>query len=90
MVNGMRTTIDKAGRIVVPKVVRDAMGLAPGRRVDIVFTDGRLEISATPVELEMTTVDGLPVLQALEELPPLSADAVRETQESIRAERGRM
>jgi AbrB family looped-hinge helix DNA binding protein len=26
----MRTTIDKAGRVVIPKVLRDALGLAAG------------------------------------------------------------
>jgi AbrB family looped-hinge helix DNA binding protein len=26
----MRTTIDKAGRVVIPKGLRDALGLAPG------------------------------------------------------------
>jgi AbrB family looped-hinge helix DNA binding protein len=27
---GMRTTIDKAGRLVIPKALRDAIGLAAG------------------------------------------------------------
>jgi AbrB family looped-hinge helix DNA binding protein len=31
----MKTTIDSAGRIVVPKPLRDALGLAPGTAVDI-------------------------------------------------------
>lgn len=26
----MRSTIDKAGRLVIPKAVRDSLGLAPG------------------------------------------------------------
>ena len=28
--HGMRGTIDKAGRVVIPKPLRDAVGLAPG------------------------------------------------------------
>ncbi|HVB05607.1 MAG TPA: AbrB/MazE/SpoVT family DNA-binding domain-containing protein [Acidimicrobiales bacterium] len=31
----METTIDSAGRIVVPKPLRDALGLEPGTTVDI-------------------------------------------------------
>lgn len=31
----MKTTIDKAGRIVVPKALREAVGLTPGSTVDI-------------------------------------------------------
>jgi AbrB family looped-hinge helix DNA binding protein len=29
-VPGMRTTIDQAGRVVIPKRLREALGLAPG------------------------------------------------------------
>ena len=31
----MRTTIDSLGRVVVPKALRDALGLTPGSTVDI-------------------------------------------------------
>jgi AbrB family looped-hinge helix DNA binding protein len=31
----MKTTIDSVGRIVVPKLLRDALGLTPGSTVDI-------------------------------------------------------
>lgn len=31
----MKTTIDSAGRVVVPKPLRDALGLTPGSHLDI-------------------------------------------------------
>lgn len=31
----MKTTIDSAGRLVVPKVLRDRLGLKPGSTVDL-------------------------------------------------------
>jgi len=50
---GMRTTIDKAGRLVVPKVLRDRLGLQSGEveitadgaslRVEPVFDDSLVE-----------------------------------------------
>jgi AbrB family looped-hinge helix DNA binding protein len=31
----MEATVDQAGRIVLPKLIRDALGLLPGTKVDI-------------------------------------------------------
>jgi AbrB family looped-hinge helix DNA binding protein len=32
----MRTTIDKAGRVVIPAAVRERIGLSPGSEIEIV------------------------------------------------------
>jgi AbrB family looped-hinge helix DNA binding protein len=39
----MRTTIDKAGRLVVPKELREQLGFTPGTELDLTAVDGRLE-----------------------------------------------
>jgi AbrB family looped-hinge helix DNA binding protein len=47
----MRTTIDKAGRLVIPAAIRDRAGLSPGTTIEISFdeTGVRLErIAAGP------------------------------------------
>lgn len=80
----MRTTIDAAGRIVVPKAARDAMGLTAGREVDIVFTDGRIEIELAPADVRVEVVDGLPRLITDGDLPPLTDDDVRAAIEATR------
>lgn len=80
----MRTTIDGAGRIVVPKAAREAMGLSAGREVDIVFTNGRIEIELAPAEVLLDNSDGLPRLTSLGALPPITDDEVRETIEGTR------
>jgi len=80
----MKATIDAAGRIVVPKSLRQALGLKPGQPLEIRAGDGRLEIeiAATPVKLKKRGKGMVAVPDA--ELPPLTADLVRETLERIR------
>jgi AbrB family looped-hinge helix DNA binding protein len=41
----MRTTIDTAGRLVVPKPLRDELGFAPGMELELDAVDGRLEVA---------------------------------------------
>lgn len=80
----MRTTIDAAGRIVVPKAVRDAMKLEAGRAVDIVFVDGRIEIELAPAEVTLEAGDDLPVLRSVDDLPPLTDAEVRDALDAAR------
>jgi AbrB family looped-hinge helix DNA binding protein len=80
----MRTTIDRAGRIVVPKPLRDALSLRGGETLELSVRDGRLEAEpvATPMRLERRP-DGV-VAVADTDLPPLTADQVRATLEQTR------
>jgi AbrB family looped-hinge helix DNA binding protein len=80
----MRTTIDAAGRVVVPKNLRDRLGLSGGRALEIREREGRIEIEpvATPMTLEHRT--GGPVAVPDEALPPLTDDIVRATVERTR------
>jgi AbrB family looped-hinge helix DNA binding protein len=41
----MHVSIDKAGRVVVPKPMRDALGISPETPLDIDVVDGHLELS---------------------------------------------
>jgi AbrB family looped-hinge helix DNA binding protein len=49
----MRTTIDKAGRVVIPATVRDRAGFTPGTELEITADDlgVRLERVAPPPRL---------------------------------------
>ncbi|HTY48299.1 MAG TPA: AbrB/MazE/SpoVT family DNA-binding domain-containing protein [Steroidobacteraceae bacterium] len=80
----MKTTIDAAGRIVVPKPLRQALGLMPGQVLEVRAGDGRLEIeiAATPMVLQKRGKDVVAVPQV--ELPTLTAEEVRATLERIR------
>lgn len=80
----MQTTIDGAGRVVIPKAIRDAMGLEPGGRIDVVFVDGRIEIEVAYLPTHVEMRDGLPVIVADAEVPELTTEMVRATLEAIR------
>jgi AbrB family looped-hinge helix DNA binding protein len=80
----MRTTIDAAGRIVVPKRVRDAMGLDAGREIDVIFTDGRIEIELAPADVTVESEVGLPRLVPRAALPGLTDEQVRDALEATR------
>ena len=80
----MRTTIDAAGRIVVPKSIRESMGLGAGQQLDIVFTDGRIEIEFAPLAVHVEKRGHIPVIVPDEDVLPLSEDVVRETLEALR------
>jgi len=81
----MITTIDKAGRVVVPKSMREALGLEVGGSVEIDIDDGRIVMAPAPVAKRLTVgADGRPVIVADRPLPPLSEEMVRATLEAIR------
>lgn len=79
----MRTTIDAGGRVVIPKAIRERLGLAPGAEVEVLEADGRVEISPWLAAIEVVEVDGRLVARG-EGLPVLTDEAVRETIERTR------
>jgi len=80
----MRTTIDAVGRIVVPKPLRQALGLKPGQLLEMRAGVGRLaiEIVPTPVTLKKRGKGVVAVPDT--ELTTLTAEQVRETLERVR------
>ena len=83
----MKTTIDSAGRIVIPRDIRHAIGLEPGTVVEVEARDGgiSIELAATPVKI--VKHGRLRVAEAVENQPTLSEAEVRALREEIRGGR---
>ena len=80
----MKAVIDRAGRIVVPKPLRQALGLKPGQPLEIRAGDGRLEIEVASTPMRLRKRGKSLVAVPDNRLPPLTAEHVRETLERVR------
>lgn len=80
----MKTTIDAAGRVVIPKALRDKLGLTGGRAVEVREREGRLEIDALPTPMKLLRRGRMRVAVPGRKLPALTDDIVRDTLERIR------
>ncbi len=76
--------MDGAGRIVIPKALRDAAGLTAGSPVDIRVVGGHIEIDVPATPMRLVERDGALVAVPDEPLPILTSALVRETLESTR------
>jgi len=80
----MRTTIDRAGRLVVPKPIRDRLALRGGETLEVEERDGVIELRPATSEVRIVETEHGPVLVGLEHLPPLTDEMVRDTLERVR------
>jgi AbrB family looped-hinge helix DNA binding protein len=80
----MLATIDAGGRVVVPKDVRERLGLRPGMQVQLTEVDGALEITPMVTPMSVVERNGVIVLESERTMPTLTAEQVREVQESTR------
>ena len=73
--HAMRTTIDRAGRLVIPRSLRDRIGLANGGEVDLELDGASVRI-APVTGRDLTEERGLLVIPAAG--TPITGAAVRE------------
>ena len=87
----MRTTIDPAGRLVIPKDIRREAGLEPGVPLDIRFREGRIEIEPSPLPVTLVRKGKLLVATPETDVVNLTEDTVEQTRRAIRrGRRGRV
>lgn len=80
----MRTVIDSAGRLVVPKAARDELGLTAGTELELRVVDQRIEIEVPATAMRLETDEHGVVAVTEREMPVLTAEMVRETLERVR------
>jgi AbrB family looped-hinge helix DNA binding protein len=76
----MNTTveIDKAGRIVVPKKLRDAMHLVPGTQLRIERSGDRLTLLPSTNQARLVIENGVPSIFPADHAPILTDEMVKE------------
>lgn len=80
----MKTTIDASGRLVIPKPIRDAAGLAAGMELVVTLRDGVLEILPAPAEVRIERRGRLRVAEAADGSAELDRETVEETRRRLR------
>lgn len=83
----MRITIDSAGRLVIPKALRDAVGIVAGGTVEATLRDGRIELEVPPAEVRVERRGRVCVALPNTPTPPLRSDDVQATVDALRTER---
>jgi AbrB family looped-hinge helix DNA binding protein len=87
MTSTMPITMDKAGRLVIPKAVREEAGIEPGTPLRIGVRDGRVEIEPECAKIRIVDSHGLRVAELVDPKPPLSAKAIRALTHRLRDRR---
>lgn len=80
----MRSTIDSAGRVVIPKALRQRLGLTGGETIEVRERDGRIEIEPAPTEMSLVKERHGLAAVPVHDLPLLTDDVVRATLERMR------
>lgn len=80
----MKSTIDAAGRVVIPKGLRDRLGLGNGRDIEIRERDGWIEIEPVATAMVLVRRGRGRVAVPKGEMPSLTDDLVRATLEKVR------
>ena len=81
----MKTTIDRAGRVVVPKPIREELGLRAGQEIEIRIREGTIiEIEPWSAPMHVEQRGRVAVIVPDEPVPTMTKEDVREVLERER------
>jgi AbrB family looped-hinge helix DNA binding protein len=79
--------MDSAGRLVIPKEVRQQALIKPGMPLDVRLREGHIEIEPAPLDISIKRRGRLTVAVSHKPVPPLTSETVEETRRRLRRER---
>ena len=84
MKNAIEVTMDSAGRLVLPKAVRERAGLTADVPLAISVDDGKVVIEPAPRAVRIVREGRVSVAVPLEESEPLTEATVRRVLDTVR------
>jgi AbrB family looped-hinge helix DNA binding protein len=89
MIHTMVTTMDAAGRLVIPREIRREAALEPGVPLEVRWRDGVIEIEPQPLAVTLKRKGRLLVATPATPAPPLRTATVERTRRDLAVRRGR-
>lgn len=83
----MKTTIDAAGRLVIPKELRREAGLQPGTELEIRLRQGLIEIESTPLPVKLKKRGRFLVAMPDQPISQLTGETVERTRRQLARDR---
>lgn len=80
----MKASIDRLGRVVVPKSIREKLHLQGGEIFEIQERDGVIELRPAATEVAVVDTPDGPVAVPVVAVPPLTDKLVRDVLEQVR------
>ena len=84
----MKTTIDAAGRLVIPKEIRREAGIKAGMPLEVRLRNGCIEIEPAPLKVRFERRGRFLVAVPEESVPLMTGEVVEATRRKLRRQRG--
>jgi len=84
----MITTMDSAGRLVIPREIRREAALEPGAPLEVRWRDGVIEIEPQPLAVTLERKGRLLVAKPAARMKPLRTATVERTRRDVTGRRG--
>lgn len=75
--HGMKVAIDSVGRMVIPKALREELGITGAAEVEMRAADGRIEMTVPDVPARVEMRDGVPVIVTDRPMKPITVEETR-------------